>query len=466
MNKIKVGCTIIAAVLLLTFKASAQTWSIGYPDSSKVRATLHGDTLLISGSGEMKDYPMNKTWHDRIVGVRIEKGVTNIGHFAFYRCYQLRSVEISESVKQIGEFAFQDCIQLKGITLPNSLRLIQRDAFHGCKLLDSIIIPNQVTRIDKYAFFECFNLTKVLIKSKVLGHIGDDAFRACHKLSSITLPECLTKLGNIAFRECYSLERIEVEPGNKNYCSIDGVLFNKGRDTLLAYPNGKKGKYIVPESVSVIGSSAFACSKVDAVSIPNTVTAIEGDAFRYCHQLKQIIIPNYVSAIGVLALANCDSLLSITLGSGIKEINMYLVSQSNNLLEIKVDKNNTGLRSFQETLFTKRQDTLIMYPRGKKGKYVIPKKVRCIKRGAFEACEGLTEISIPKTVTTIEDLAFQYNRNLKVVTNMNPIPQPVSDEVFSYVKLKNLCLYVPQKAIDKYKSMKVWKDFGEIKAIR
>jgi hypothetical protein len=466
MGEIRLVIVFFIIIIQLNFiELQAQTWNIGYPDTTKVTATLTGDTLLIRGSGEMKNYPKNKTWHDRIVYVHIENGVTNIGHFAFNRCYQLKSVSISESVKSIGESAFEDCSKLKDVVIPNSVTLIKGNAFKGCKSLDSIIIPNSVLRIDMYAFYECFNLKKVLLESGVLNQIGENAFRACHNLSTITIPKSLTKIGDVAFRECYNLERIEVELGNLRYFSIDGVLFNKGQDTLISYPNGRKGEYIIPQSISVIGNSAFACSKINSVSIPSTVKVIEGDAFRYCDNLKRIIIPNSVSKIGVLAFADCDSLVSITLGNGITDINMYIVSQSNSLLEINVDNNDLRLSSNNGVLYNKLQDTLIMYPRGKKGKFVVPENVKFIKKGAFEACEGLSEIIISETVTTIEDLAFQYDRNLKIVTNMSTTPQTISEEVFSYVKLEKLCLYVPKNVIDKYKNTKVWKDFGEIKPI-
>lgn len=456
----------VITIQLNITELNAQTWNIGYPDSSKVTATLNGDTLLITGTGDMKNYPRNKTWHDKIVSVRIENGVTNIGHFAFNRCYQLNSVSISESVKVIGEFAFQDCSKLKNVVIPNSVESIKRNAFKGCKSLDSITIPNSVQRIDKYAFFECYNLKQVTLENGKLNKIGENAFRACHKLTSINLPQSLIELGDVVFRECYELKSIDVENGNLNYLSVNGVLFNKNQDTLIAYPNGKNGGYIIPQSVTVIGNSTFACSKVNSILIPSSVRVIEGDAFRYCDYLKSITIPNSVTSIGVLAFADCDSLVDITLGSSITDVNMYFVSQSNRLTEINVDKNNLRLSSYDGVLYNKSQDTLIMYPRGRKGSFVVPKNVKCIKKGAFEACEGLNEITISETVSTIEDLAFQYDRNLKIVKNMSTTPQMISDEVFSYVKLENLNLFVPNEVIDKYKNTNVWKEFGEIKAIK
>lgn len=473
MRNIKFIITLLITIAILTNcscsvnKVNVQRWNIGYPDTTKVTATLKGNTLIITGKGEMGNYPIYKSWHEsknNITNVVIKKGITHIGNHAFYDCHQLQSVSIPKGMVSIGEFAFKNCYKLENVIIPISVTTIKKNAFERCKSLKSIVIPNNVTQIGEYAFYECFYLNTISIGNSV-NQIDKAAFRACHNLSSITIPKSTARIGDIVFRECFNLENIDVEYGNLKYSSVNGVLFNKNQDTLIAYPNGKKGEYIMPENVSVIGGSAFACSKINSISIPNTVKIIEGDAFRYCHSLKTVNIPNSVTEVGILSFANCDSLVSIVFGTGIRDINMYAVSQSNNLLDINVDANNLRLSSNNGVLYNKTQDTLIIYPRGKKGKFVVPQNVKCIKRGAFEGSQGLTEITISENVISIEDLSFQYIRNLTKVTNMSATPQSISNEVFSYVRLNNLSLYVPLSAIDTYKNAQVWKEFGEIKPI-
>jgi hypothetical protein len=473
MKNMKFIITLLITITILTNyscsvnKVNVRKWNIGFPDTTNVTAILKGNTLIIEGKGKTGNYPLYKTWYDsknNITNVIIKKGITHIGSHAFYDCHQLKSISIPKGMVSIGEFAFKNCYQLEHVIIPNSVTIIKRNAFERCKSLKSIVIPNNVTRIEEYAFYECFNLNNILLGSSV-SQLDEAAFRACHNLSAITIPKSTTKIGDIAFRECYNLTNINVEYENLNYSSINGVLFNKNQDTLIAYPNGKKGEYIIPESVSVIGGSAFARSKIDAVFIPNTVKIINGDAFRYCHNLKNITIPNSVTETGILSFANCDSLVSIMLGSGITDVNMYVVSQSNSLSDINIDANSLRFSSKNGVLYNKTQDTLIMYPRGKNGGFTVPPNVKCIKTGAFEGCQGLTEITISESVTRIEDLAFQYIRNLTKVTNMSIIPQPISDGAFSHVKLNTLSLFVPRSATDTYKNTPVWKEFGEIKVI-
>ena len=448
-------------VVIQISNTNAQTWNIGYPDRTSVTATFSNKLLVIKGKGDMKNYPIYETWKNKeIENVQIENGVTNIGHHAFYDCNKLKSISIPEGVTSIGESAFKNCENLENVIIPNSTVEIKENAFESCKSLKSIIIPNNILQINEYAFYECFNLINIQLGSG-LNKIGSCAFRACHNLASITIPKNTIDIGIIAFRECYNMENIEVEKGNTKFNSINGVLFNKKKDTLLAYPNGKKGKYIIPKSTLVIGNSAFASSKINSVNIPKTVKIIKGDAFRYCNNLKNIKIPNSVNEIGNLTFANCDSLERIKLGSSITELNMYILSQNENLLKIKISRKNLKFKSKRGILYNKSSDTLVMYPRGKKGDFIIPENVICIKKGAFEGCEGLTKIVIPKSLKTIEDLAFQYCSNLIEVTNKSNIPQIISNQVFSEKKL----LLVPEKNIQLYKNAKEWQDFLRIQKI-
>ncbi|MFH6936369.1 leucine-rich repeat domain-containing protein [Flavobacterium sp. FlaQc-30] len=387
--------------LLCVSKTNSQTWNIGYPDSTKVTATLTSKKLIIRGKGEMKNYPIYGTWKDKAIStIHIENGVTNIGHHAFYDCNELKSITIPEGMTSIGESAFKNCENLEFIIIPNSITVIKEHAFERCKSLKSVIIPNNILQIEKYAFYECFNLKNVQLGSG-LNKIGDCAFRACHNLASITIPKSIKDIGDIAFRECYNMQNYEVEKGNTQFGSINGVLFNKKQDTLIAYPNGKKGKYTIPNGTVVIGNSAFACCTINSIYIPKTVKIIKGDAFRYCHNLNKLKIPDSVEEIGVLSFANCNSLERIKLGNSISDVNMYILSENKNLLKIKISNKNLKFSSKNGILYNKSRDTLVMYPKGKKGGFIIPENINCIKKGAFESCKGLTKIVIPESVTTI-----------------------------------------------------------------
>ena len=118
------------------------------------------------------------------------------------------------------------------------------------------------------------------------------------------------------------LTAIDVEVGNNNYTSVNGVLFNKGKTELICYPAGKTDKsYNIPNSVTSIGYSAFIdCTSITSITIPDSVTSIDSSAFGGCSSLKSITIPNSVTSIGYYAFYGCTSLTSVTIPKSVTGI--------------------------------------------------------------------------------------------------------------------------------------------------
>jgi uncharacterized repeat protein (TIGR02543 family) len=95
---------------------------------------------------------------------------------------------------------------------------------------------------------------------------------------------------NGPFFLCDSLTDIDVDNDNTSYSSINGVLFNKAKTTLLQYPRGKQGAYTIPNSVTSIGERAFyGCRSLTSITIPNSVISIGLRAFEGCTGLTSII---------------------------------------------------------------------------------------------------------------------------------------------------------------------------------
>jgi hypothetical protein len=185
-------------------------------------------------------------------------------------------------------------------------------AFAWSSSLTSVIISDNITYLGNYAFAGCYNLTSVTIGSGVT-IVGDGAFSLCTSLTSITIGRNVTTIGNYAFDFCTALTAINVDAGNLNFSSVDGVLYNKEITTLIGCPDGRAGALDIPSSVKSIGNGALQfCFNLTYVTIPDRVMYIGDQAFWGCTSLTSVTIPGNVTSIGDSAFYGCSSLISIS----------------------------------------------------------------------------------------------------------------------------------------------------------
>lgn len=92
---------------------------------------------------------------------------------------------------------------------------------------------------------------------------------------------------------------IEVSPSNKQYKSVNEVLFDKSGTVLVAYPNQKiNTSYAIPEGVKVIDELAFyEATNLNSLSISSTVEYIDNYAFKGCTNINRIDLPANVAEI-------------------------------------------------------------------------------------------------------------------------------------------------------------------------
>ena len=260
-------------------------------------------------------------------------------------------------------------------------------------------IPNSVTSIGSYAFFDCESLTSVTIPNSVT-NIGDYAFSYCESLTSVTIPNSVTSICSDAFFDCTSLKSIEVSDNNKNYSSVDGVLFNKDKTELIKYPSSKTDNtYEIPDSVTSIGAYAFQdCSRLTSVTIPNSVTSIGYGAFLGCSSLTSVTIPDSVISIGDYAFSYCESLTSVTIPNSVTGIGsnaFYKTAYYN-------DESNwdNGVLYISDCLI----DT--NYNFDSTTDYIIKDGTRFIADSVFSNCDNLISVTIPNSVKSLGDNAF------------------------------------------------------------
>ena len=237
---------------------------------------------------------------DDLVGEKPATSITVVDNVQYYN-YGSDFIAIAPTSRNVAE-----------VTLDNRTTEINQEAFSHCLSLTSIKIKENVTRIGQSAFSYCFSLTSITFEgNSKLVSIGNYAFRACGDLTSISIPEGVTSIGIYVFDSCSSLTSIEVDSVNANYSSEDGVLFNKDKTTLVAYPAGNtRTSYIIPSSVNSIDDNAFFfCESLTTITIPNSVTSIGRNAFSACNFTSVTIDSSYAYQNAGASSSTCGYLL-------------------------------------------------------------------------------------------------------------------------------------------------------------
>ena len=288
----------------------------------------------------------------------LDDGTIEICSYTGHRRYiTVPDVIDGKIVSSIGDHAFKGQDRLREIILPSNLKHIKVGAFEGCNNLLHIDIPETVVSIGESAFADNIRLSYVAFgENSHLVSVGSSAFANCSSLKKFELPTKLTYMDGSAFFGATELTAFSIRPGNVTFSVKDGVLFNYTASTLVCYPAGLRGEYIVPDGVLTIGAYAFATSHITDIDLDG-VQVIGMCAFRLS-KLKTLVIPDSVEYMDKAAFVENFDLTTLKIGSGLT---------------------------------------------------VIPER-------AFESCWSLTAVDIPENISTIKSFAFCYDGSISSLT--------------------------------------------------
>ncbi len=245
---------------------------------------------------------------ETVVQVTIPSTVLGIGPEAFINCKNLVAFYMAEGAAIGSSPVFAGCPKLKTVVLSSKTNKISTNAFFNCSGLENFNIPVAVTIIDTQAFYGCSALTGLILPDKLI-EIKNNAFSGCSKLELMQLPKFVTTVGEGAFSGCTSLSRINVSEENSAFSSVDGVLMNKSKTSVLCYPYAKTGVYNVLQGITEIGQGAFGgCNNLSGIVFPQGLTNIKDSAFVNCMGLTRVEFPDSLTNIGNYAFFNCANL--------------------------------------------------------------------------------------------------------------------------------------------------------------
>jgi len=305
--------------------------------------------------------------------------------------------------------------------------------------------------------------------------INVGAFTNCRRLSSMDpLPASLRALGGHPFENCTSLEAINVDSKNPEFESIEGVLFQKYKDSLhplylIEYPPGKKGEYTIPSEAKGIDTWAFLRAEyLESVIIPQMPSGdfgfegIHQEAFYHnknlksvkylgtkdprkgasfpifkdCPKVTKVCVPdNYQDEKFCLidASSECKSnsgkcgdtvqwsldengVLTAT-GTGTMDTCDISDEQKAEVKSVKIDN---GITKIDEWALSRYPMTTVS----------IPNSVQEIGDNAFYECKKLNSVTVPASCSKVGDFAFLGCEELASASFLSTSMTTISREVF------------------------------------
>ena len=259
--------------------------------------------------------------YSAVNGVLLETGESEI---FLIKCPEgkIGNYTIPNSVTVIDNAAFKNS-RLTNISIPNSVTYLGSQAFENAQLLTDVNIGNGISTLRLATFKGATSLRSVIFGAgSSLDCIDDEVFFGATSLTSINIPNSVSEIDSSAFRGASALQSINMD-SNSSYSSVEGVLFNGDQTELLKFPEGKSGRYTIPETVTHIGSRAFVNNLLTNISIPSTVDVIYSRAFADSTTLRSVNFEdNSELIINFMAFGNNSSLRNfIFLGDAPTSIN-------------------------------------------------------------------------------------------------------------------------------------------------
>ena len=417
--------------------------AFAYANSTEIVLPESVETL---GNGAFQNSSIRK--------LTIPGSVRELGEALCRYCYDLSELTLSRGqYTVIPSYCFLNCVNLKNVEIPEQITNIHESAFRGSGLrhltfsgeshleeigdytfyatpLEDIVIPASVTGIGEYAFQYCGNLHGLsFAENSGCAAIGREAFASCTSLKNVILPDALvtlntlafygsgleevtvgaglTSLGDGTFSGCEELQVINVAEGNPKYSSYDGVVYNKAQTELLMVPGARSGSYTLPGTVDTIAPYAFAgvkkitevnlnsglkkigkyafseCTSLTSQTLPDTLQIIDEGAFKGCTSIRSFTMPGSLTTIGEEAFSWCTSLaVPVTIPANVVSLGQYAFFNDYSLQSITIHPDSRLSR---------------------------------IGYATFAGC-GITDFTVPDSISTMGQEVFTACRNLVTVT--------------------------------------------------
>ena len=399
----------------------------------------------------------------------IPEGVTTIASDVFYEDQTLKGLIFPTSLKKIGDYVMYLCDNLRFII--NYSAKIQKV---GKSVADSyppvyVYAPTKMAKKYSKWWSEVYPINN----SGKIARIGEWNVSASDRTLSFTGP---VRIEQPRYDEderwmpyCRIVEHVKVSPETEVYVdafegfdnvqdfAVEEDTFhmhgssNRSANGVLLTRNFGYELFRAPKLLNTYTIIAFPpARKIANYVIPDSVTGIGEDAFRYCH-ISTLTIHDSVSSIGLLSKGYFDQFIVSPPNKDYFSIDGVLFQRQE--------------ANFRDTKHT--YTILCAYPRGKKDScYMIPSGVEWVDEEAFAENQHIQEIHVPEGVGYIKRSAFYHCWNLRAIYLHSTEPPYLLDSRIRYMSYdaifrSGITIYVPEQAVEAYKSHNDWSKYAD-----
>ena len=334
--------------------------------------------ILFSANSQVSIFGRSCFAASSISEIVIPLSVQTLSDRCFCGCTQLENVvfERNSRLSIIGVCCFKDCMALQELHLPASLKRILDRALRGTRIRD-LVLPHSLIELGDACLPQ--TLTKISpLASTLINHIRNGCF-AESRIQAIEVPAQILHIGAKAFKNCQSLVSVSFECDSR-LLSIDSEAFCGTSISTI----------VLPDSVEVIGSGAFRCTRVSSVSLPLELVKLGDNVFAECTNLKSLDF----SEGAVISCIAGKNILEGTQGCHITLPNNLVKFHASFLPDGCIPTISTENKSFlchDVFVYTADKLELVRCFRSTE-RIVIPRFVEYLGESCFENCSQIREL--------------------------------------------------------------------------
>ncbi|WP_297958130.1 leucine-rich repeat protein [uncultured Ruminococcus sp.] len=363
------------------------------------------------------------------------------GHSTYGSNSTVTEIVLPDHIEKINNWCFNDYKTLDTLVIPATLKKAERP-FTYCKI-NKVIIEDGMKTVPK-SLFSCTDYMGELVIPDSVTAIGDNAFDSIIGLKEIHVPDSVRSIGYCGIANNPDLEVLDL-PDTLDF--IDTWAFtNNPKLTSVYVPDtwtfgeekygffsrcGIKEISFGPDRTEIPPNICQYCVNLENINWPDAPVKIGSRAFEECYALKDPKIPDSVEIVDSYAFEYCTGIEKLNLPANLKELNARSFGNLKSLkylyvpMELPTKGNYKEVSAFWQSGIEKLEfaegitEINAMTASGHPNltEIVIPKSVTTIRSYAFDGDESLSNINLHEGITTIEGQSvFSGCKSLKELT--------------------------------------------------